>query len=173
MKRLATTLLLFLIPLAATAQLKVGVMNPDSVLNAMPEATQVQNELQEYVNERQQTFQQRYQDWINQVTEYSESVQAGSYTEQEQVQEEERLAMLQEELNALESRIQSQIQERQTELFNPLLVRVEEAMAEVAEEMGLDYVLNRRSSMGDPIVYYSSSRAPDITQQVIDKLTQN
>ncbi|NBB76007.1 MAG: hypothetical protein GVY02_01390 [Bacteroidetes bacterium] len=173
MKQFATTLLLVLVPLVASAQLSVGVMNPDSVLNAMPEATEVQAELQEYVNERQQTFQERYQDWINQVTEYSEAVEAGNYTEQQQLEEEERLATIQEELNALESRIQSQIQEKQSELFNPLLLQVEEAMAEVAEEMGLDYVLNRRSSMGDPIVYYSSSRAPDITQQVIDKLTQN
>lgn len=173
MKRFATTLLLILVPLVASAQLSVGVMNPDSVLNAMPEATEVQAELQEYVNERQQTFQERYQDWINQVTEYSEAAEAGNYTEQQQLEEEERLATIQEELNALESRIQTQIQEKQSELFNPLLLQVEEAMAEVAEEMGLDYVLNRRSSMGDPIVYYSSSRAPDITQQVIDKLTQN
>lgn len=173
MKQFATTLLLVLVPLVASAQLSVGVMNPDSVLNAMPEATEVQAELQEYVNERQQTFQERYQDWINQVTEYSEAVEAGNYTEQQQLEEEERLATIQEELNALESRIQSQIQEKQSELFNPLLLQVEEAMAEVAEEMGLDYVLNRRSSMGDPIVYYSSRRAPDITQQVIDKLTQN
>lgn len=173
MKRLSITLLLLLVPLAVSAQLKVAVMNPDSVLDAMPETEQVQTELQNYVDERQSDFQARYQDWINQMTEYSQQAEAGSLSQAEQQEEEARLSEMQQELNSLQQRIQQQIQQRQTELFNPLLVRVEEAMAEVSEEMGLDYVINKTSNTGDPIVYYASERAPDITQNVIDKLTQN
>lgn len=177
MKKLPITILLFLlfllIPLAASAQLKVGVMNPDDVLDAMPETEQVQAQLEDYIEERQEAFQSRYQDWINQLTEYSEQAEAGSLSENEQQEEEERLGELQQELNSLQERIQQQIQQRQSELFNPLLTRVENAMAEVSEEMGLDYVINKALNTGDPIVYYSSDRAPDITQNVIDKLTQN
>lgn len=173
MKRLSITLLLLLVPLAASAQLKVAVMSPDSVLDAMPETEQVQAELEEYMQERQSAFQTRYQDWIDQMTEYSEQAEAGNLSEAEQQEEEARLSEMQQELNSLQQRIQQQIQQRQTELFNPLLVRVEEAMAEVSEEMGLDYVINKASNTGDPIVYYTSERAPDITQNVIDKLTQN
>lgn len=173
MKRLSITLLLFLVPLAVSAQLKVAVMNPDSVLDAMPETEQVQTELESYIQERQNAFQERYQDWIDQMTQYSEQAEAGNLSQQEQAEREEQLNELQQELNSFQQRIQQQIQQRQTELFNPLLVRVEQAMAEVSEEMGYDYVINKASNMGDPIVYYSSDRAPDITQQVIDKLTQN
>ncbi|MDZ7718509.1 MAG: OmpH family outer membrane protein [Balneolaceae bacterium] len=173
MKRLSITCLLLLVPLAVSAQLRVAVMNPDSVLDAMPESAEVQAELESYIQERQNTFQQRYQDWIDQMTEYSEQAEAGNLSQEEQAEEEERLNELQQELNSFQQRIQQQIQQRQTELFNPLLMRVEEAMAEVSEEMGYDYVLNKSSNMGDPIVYYTSERAPDITQQVIDKLTQN
>jgi len=173
MKRLSITFLLFLVPLAVSAQLKVAVMNPDSVLDAMPETEQVQAELEKYIQERQNTFQQRYQEWIDQMTAYSEDAEAGNLSEQQQAEEEERLNEMQQELNSFQQRIQQQIQQRQTELFNPLLVRVENAMAEVSEEMGLDYVINKASNTGDPIVYYTSERAPDITQNVIDKLTQN
>lgn len=173
MKRLSITLLFLLVPLLASAQLKVAVMNPDSVLDAMPETEQVQTELQNYIDERQDAFQARYQNWIDQMTEYAEQAENGSLSEAEQQEEEQRLNEMQQELNSLQQRIQQQIQQRQTELFNPLLVRVEEAMAEVSEEMGLDYVINKASNTGDPIVYYSSERAPDITQNVIDKLTQN
>lgn len=173
MKRLSITLLLLLVPLAASAQLKVAVMNPDSVLDALPETGQVQTELQDYIQERQSAFQTRYQDWINQLTEYSEQAEAGNLTEQEQQEEEERLAELQQEMNSLQQRIQQQIEQRRAELFNPLSERVDQAIAEVSEEMGLDYVINKASTAGDPIVYYASERAPDITQNVIDKLTQN
>jgi outer membrane protein len=173
MKRLSITLLLLLVPFVVSAQLKVAVMNPDSVLDAMPETEQVQTELDNYIQERQSAFQQRYQEFIDQMTAYSQQAEAGNLSQDEQVEEEERLTELQQELNSFQQRIQQQIQQRQSDLFNPLLVRVEDAMAEVSEEMGLDYVINKTSNMGDPIVYYTSDRAPDITQQVIDKLTQN
>lgn len=173
MKRLLITTLLLTLPVLASAQLKVGIMSPDEVLDALPETAQVQAELEQYIQQRQATFQNRYQDWIEQLTQYSEQAEAGELTEDEQRREEERLTEMQEELNSLQNRIEQQIQQRQNELFNPLLVRVENAMAEVSEELGLDFVINKESSTGDPIVYYSSQRASDITQNVIEKLTQN
>lgn len=173
MKRLSITLLFLLVPLVASAQLRMAVMNPDSVLDAMPETQQVQAELEDYIEERQNAFQDRYQEWINQMTEYSEQAEDGTLSEAEQQEEEARLNEMQQELNSLQQRVQQQIQQRQTELFNPLLERVDAAMAEAAEEMGVDYVINKATNTGDPIVYFVSDRSPDITQNVIDKLTQN
>lgn len=173
MKRISIVLLLLLVPVIASAQLRVAIMSPDSVLDAMPETAQVQSELENYIQERQSAFQTRYQEWVDVLTAYSEQAEAGNLSPEEQQSEEQRLSDMRDELNSFQQRIQQQIQEKQTELFDPLLVRVEDAMAEVSEEMGLDYVINKSSSTGDPIVYYASQRAPDITQNVIDKLTQN
>ena len=170
MKRITVLTLLLLLPLAASAQLKVGIMNPDDVLDAMPEAAQVQADLESFAQERQSAFQQRYRTWIEEVTAYSERVEAGEISEAEQAAEEERLAEMQEEVTNMQQNLEREIQQRQAELFNPLLIKVEDAMAEVAEEMGLDFVLNKTSNTGDPIVYYASERATDITQQVIEKL---
>jgi outer membrane protein len=148
-------------------------MDPDEVLDALPETIQVQEDLERFVEQRQSTFQTRYQDWLAQITSYSERMEAGTLSDAERRNEEERLTEMQEELNSLQQRIQRQVQERQNELFNPLLLRVENAMAEVSEEMGLDFVLNKTTNTGDPIIYFSSQRAPDITERVIQKLTQN
>ncbi len=173
MKKILITALLFTLPVVASAQLKVGIMSPDEVLDAMPETAQVQQQLEEYIQQRQATFENRYQQWIEELTEYSERAEAGELSEDQQRREEERLSEMEEELNSLQNRIQQQIQQRQNELFSPLLERVENAMAEVSEELGIDFVINKESSTGDPIVYYSSARASDITQNVIEKLTQN
>jgi outer membrane protein len=174
MKRiLITTILLLSIPVLASAQLKVGIMDPDQVLDSMPEASQVQAELEQYIEQRQAAFQQRYQDWMEELTDYAERDEAGTFSDNERQQAEERLTEMQEELNAMQMRIEQQIEQRQGELFNPLLVKVEEAMAEVSEELGLDFVINKTSNTGDPIVYYASERAADITQNVIQKLTEN
>ena len=148
-------------------------MDPDVVLDALPETIQVQQDLERFVEQRQSTFQTRYQDWLTQITSYSERMEAGTLSDAEMQSEEVRLTEIQEELNSLQQRIQRQVQERQNELFNPLLLRVENAMAEVSEEMGLDFVLNKTTNTGDPIIYFSSQRAPDITERVIQKLTQN
>ena len=173
MKKIIIATLFLVIPVVASAQLKVGIMSPDVVLDAMPEAAQVQSELENYIQQRQNSFQTRYQDWIAELTEYAELMENGTMSDAEQRRREEALAEKQEELNSLQQRIESQIQQRQAELFNPLLVKVEDAMAEVSEELGLDFVLNKTSNTGDPIVYYASQRAADITERVIQKLTQN
>lgn len=173
MKKTVLLIFLFLLPLVSTAQLKVGIMDPDVVIDALPETERVQTELQNFINQRQTTFQERYQDWLSQVTDYSERLEAGELSDAQQNALEESLSEMQEELNSLQQRIERQIQERQNELFSPLLLRVENAMAVVSEELGLDFVINKTSNTGDPIIYYASQRAPDITEKVIQKLTQN
>jgi outer membrane protein len=173
MKRILLTTITLFLPVLAFGQLKVGIMNPDEVLNALPQTAQVESDLQQYVDERQTAYQDRYQAWINEITEFSERVEAGELGEAEQQQEQQRLTEQQEELSNMQNRIQRQIQERQNQLFTPLLNRVEEAMNEVAEELGLEFVLNKNASTGDPIIYYSSQRGVDITERVIQKLTQN
>lgn len=173
MKKLQLLLFALLFPLVAQAQLSVGVMSPDQVLDALPETAQIETQLQEYVQQREQAFQDRYQSWIEEVTAYSEAVEAGEYTEEQQVEEEQRLAELEEGLSSFQTRTQNQIRQRQNELFTPLLSRVEEAMQNVSDEMGLSYVLNKQSGTGDPIVYYISDRGVDITDRVIQYLSQN
>src|SRR5690625_6065630 len=81
--------LLLLLPVVASAQLKVGVMNPDEVLDAMPEATEVQSQLEQFIEQRQNNFQSRYQEWISALTEYSELMEAGALNEQQQLEHEE------------------------------------------------------------------------------------
>lgn len=173
MKQTILTALFILLPLSVFGQLKVGIMNPDDVLDALPETEQVQTQLQQYIQQRQADFQDRYQVWIEDLTEFSELAEAGELSEEEQASREQRLQERQEELSNLENRIQRQIQQRQNELFSPLLNRVDQAMSDVAEEMGLEFVINKTASTGDPIVYYASDRGVDITDRVIQKLTQN
>lgn len=173
MKKLKLLLFIVLMPLLANAQLSVGVMSPDEVLDSLPETAEIESSLQEFTQEREQRFQERYQSWIEELTEYSEKVEAGEYSEQEQSEEEERLSELEEELSNYQNRIQNEIRQKQNELFSPLLNRVEQAMESVSEEMGLKYVLNKQSGQGDPIVYYMSDRGVDITERVIQHLTQN
>lgn len=176
LKKLIITILVAGFPLLAgaqTAQLKVGIMNPERVMDSLPETQQIQGELEEYIQQRQQEFSQEYSVYIESVTNYEEGIESGTLSGAERVQEEERLTETEEELGNLEQRIQTQIQNRQNELLGPVMQRVEAAMESVARELDLDYVLNTQTSRGDPLIYYSSQRGVDITDQVIEQLTSN
>jgi len=173
LRKTVLTILLASIPLLAAAQLKVGIMNPERVMDSLPETEEIQRELEQFVQQRQQEFTESYSVWIEAVTSYEERVEDGTLSGQQRQQEEERLMEQEEELGNMEQRIQAQIQNRQNELIGPVMQRVEDAMETVARELDLDYVLNQQTSTGDPVVYYSSERGVDITDQVIEKLTSN
>ena len=156
-----------------SAQLSVGIMSPDDVLDSLPETAEIESELQSFVDERERNFERRYQAYIEKITEYSERVEAGTISEAEQQAEEEEIEDMEEDLTNLQNRVERQIREKQNELFSPLLNRIEAAMETVSRDLGLDYVINKSTSTGDPIVYYASDRGVDITQNVIDYLTEN
>lgn len=173
MKKILLISLITLLPVMVSAQLKVGIMSPDQVLDSLPETSQIERELEAYVQERERSFEGSYQNYIEKMTDYSERMEAGTISEDEQASIEEELVNLEEELNGLQNRIERQIRQRQNELFSPLLNRVEAAMESVSQELGLDYVINKTASTGDPIVYYASDRGVDITERVIEHLTNN
>jgi len=173
MRQLLLITTIFLLPFAVYGQLKVGIMDPQSVLEALPETEGVQAELDSFVREKQNDFQQRYSTWIEDVTEYTEQVEAGNLSEQEKQSQEEQLAEMEEELENYQQRVQNQIQQKQNELLNPLLIKIENTMELIAENLNLDFVINKTASTGDPIVYYSSDRGVDITDRVIEELINN
>lgn len=172
-KKIVLTILIVSIPLLASAQMKVGIMNPERVMDSLPETEEIQRELEQFVQQRQQEFTESYSVWIEAVTSYEERVEDGTLTGQQRQQEEERLMEQEEELGNMEQLIQAQIQNRQNELIGPVMQRVEDAMETIAIELDLDFVLNQQTSTGDPVVYYSSERGVDITDQVIEILTSN
>ncbi len=81
MKRiLILTILIVTLPLLAEAQLKVGVMNPETVLDQLPETEQVQRELDSFIQQRREEFSQQYQNWMESVSEFQDQVENGALT---------------------------------------------------------------------------------------------
>jgi outer membrane protein len=173
LKKITITALFLFIPIVVMGQMKVGVMSPQMVLDALPETADRQAELQTFINDKRIEFTEKYSEWIDAVNTFEEQVQSNLLNDQARQREEERLAEMEEELGNLENRIQNEIDRKRAELLNPILQRIDNAMREVADEMGLDFVINKETGIGDPIVYFTSQRGVDITQRVIQKLTSN
>ncbi|MDR9388621.1 MAG: OmpH family outer membrane protein [Balneolaceae bacterium] len=173
MKTLLLSMLLGFVSLTTHAQSSVGIMNPQEVLAQLPETQAVEQQLQQFVAERQADFEARYTTWVQDVTTFQESVAEGELTSQAQQQEEQRLTQLQTELETLEQQFQADLQNRRAQLLDPILERMDVAMAQVAKEQDLSLVINKATAAGDPIVYFTSNNAVDITDAVVEQMNSS
>jgi len=153
------------------SELKIGYVNPQSILANMPEMRAVQQRLQNFTARKQQELLTLEQDFQTQVAQYQQKV--GVISAEAQQQEEVRLGQLQQELLQAQEVAEQELAQRRDELVGPLLEQIGSAIEAVAQEQGLSYVLNTTTSSGDMIILYASEdfRAKfDITQSVMEEL---
>lgn len=151
--------------------LQIGYVDPQAILNKMPEMKAVQQRLQNFIEKKRKEFASKQQDFEQKVSEYQQK--EAVISEDAKRKEEERLGKMNAELQQYQTQIQQEIQQKQQELVGPLLDQIDNAVSSVAERKGLTYVINTTTSQGDVIVLYASQEAQDkynITQQVMDEL---
>ena len=156
---------------SANSELKIGYVNPQSILANMPEMRAVQQRLQNFTARKQQELSTLEQEFQTQVAEYQQK--AAVISAEAQKQEEARLGKLQQELLQTQEIAEQELAQRRDELIGPLLEQIGSAIETVALKQGLSYVLNTTTSSGDMIVLYASEefRAKfDITQSVMEEL---
>lgn len=165
---LAMLLLLLMLHSSVNAQeIKIGYMNPQAVLDALPQTDQLRQQMESYLQNKQQELIAKEQS-VN--AEYQAFLQnAINLSEVELESEQERLAGLREELNQMQQNAEVEVQRRRAELLNPILQKMDEAVAAIAEEMGLDFVLNEGSRSGDAFLFFGQEEL-NITQRVIDRV---
>ena len=153
------------------SELKIGYVNPQSILANMPEMRAVQQRLQNFTARKQQELSTLEQNFQTQVAEYQQKV--GVISPEAQQQEEARLGQLQQELLQAQEVAEQELAQRRDELVGPLLEQIGSAIETVAQNQGLSYVLNTTTSSGDMIILYASEdfRSKfDITQSVMEEL---
>ena len=153
------------------SELKIGYVNPQSILANMPEMRAVQQRLQNFTARKQQELLTLEQDFQTQVAQYQQKV--GVISAEAQQQEEVRLGQLQQDLLQAQEVAEQELAQRRDELVGPLLEQIGAAIEAVAQKQGLSYVLNTTTSSGDMIILYASEdfRAKfDITQSVMEEL---
>ncbi|MGM0588175.1 MAG: OmpH family outer membrane protein [Bacteroidota bacterium] len=167
-KSLFVFILLFSIAPIAAAQLNVGYMNPQDVLSQLEERQEIEQQLNDFIEEKRAELETNTADFQNAVAEYQQK--ASSMSEEQRSKEEERLATMEQELQEYQRGIQNQMQQKRTELLSPLLRRMDEAIKEVADDRGLDFVINKSTGNGESIIFYAAEGTVDITSAVLAKL---
>ena len=141
LKKIVMAVALIALPaLGAMAQQKFAHMNAQAVIVEMAEYKKAQTDLETmqkgYQDELQRTqdeFNKKYQEYVAQADSLPRNI-----AERRQKELQDMNARIQE----FGENAQKQLQERETELFKPLIERAKDAIKEVAREGGYSYIFD-------------------------------
>ena len=154
-------------------ELKIGYLNPQDVLERMPETATIEKELNDLAQSRQTTFTTRVQKFQTDVQRFQQNASVMSNDARDK--EEQRLIAEEEALQGLQMEIQQELANKRNELLRPVLEKIDTAISAVAKELSLTYVLNESTSQGESILLFISDDGKtrlNITEKVIAKLVQ-
>ena len=131
---------LCMLPLAASAQSKFGYFNYDDMLKAMPEYTEAQNNLNmlkdNYESELKRSedeFNKKYTEFLDGQKEFPKSIL---------MKRQKELQNLMDQTLEFKKDVKEMLSKAEKNLMAPVKQKLDEAVAAVAQEKALDYVIN-------------------------------
>ena len=167
MKTIKITILMCVVALSTTAMAqkgtKVGHINSNELLTAMPERTVVQKELEEYANELKVTLDVMRKEYETKVGEFqSKQDVMTDVIKDTKIKE---ITDLEKRITEFQQTAEADLQKKEQTLLQPIIDKAKTAINDVAKENGYTYVLD--SSVG--VVLYSVD-SDDILAKVKKKL---
>lgn len=156
---------------SSAQDIKIGYVDPQSILQKMPAMAAVQKKLQNYAAKKQQELTQQEDQYQQALQQYQQK--QAVLSDDAKKTEQQKLQKMQQQLQQLSNQDKQDVQQKQQDLVGPLVQQVQDAINKVAKKMNLTYVLNTMTQSGDYIILYASDSAQqkyDITQQVENEL---
>lgn len=160
------SVLLFTLP-NLFAQLNIGYVDSDTIMEQLPDAQDVQKKLDDMVQEWQEELGKMEKEWKALYDDYEKRKLIMS--DQKRVETEKELMQMEENISQYRQKkfgVNGELFTKQEELMKPVQNKVFNAIQEVAEEQEFDYVFDRS---GDIIFLYAKPDY-DITALVLEKL---
>ncbi len=168
MKRYIYTAAVFLLlTAAASAQLKIGYVDSDTILDKLPDAQDARTQLDQFIQEWQNELQKLEREWKSKYEDYDK---------RRLILTDENRAQIEAELIKMEQKIvdyrekkfgtNGELFLKQDELMKPVQNRVFNAISALAKELEYDFVFDRS---GGVLVLYAKEEH-DLTAKVMEKL---
>lgn len=129
-----------MVPDGFTQDFKIGYVDPRIILQRMPEAKAVQQQIQNLYDRKQNEIATRQQELQSELQDYQQKV--GVLSEEARMTEEERLSQMDLEFRQLQSDAQTEIQQQSNQLMEPLFDQIQVSVDNVAKQLGIDLILN-------------------------------
>ena len=149
----------------ANAQtVKIAHVNTNEVMNAMPERTKAEKNLENYYNELQDQLKVMYTEYQTKLQEYQANAETMSNLVTQS--KEKELVDIESRITAFQANAESEFENKRAELLAPLLEKIQNAINSVGKEKGYTYILD----VATGAAVYIGTDAVDVTKDVKTKL---
>lgn len=166
--RLVPLLALLLAAPAARAQDRIAYANVELVLSLMPATADANKAMQQYQEELAARLRTK-EEYAQQKLEEAQSAVANGATDTELDAYRTELAKLENEIRAQAADSDRKMAEKRDALMAPIIDRLGDVLAQIAEEQKYDFILNGVDGSGTSIVLYGRDDR-DVTTLVLEKL---
>jgi len=156
--------ILFGCSLTQAQNLKIGYVDSRGVSEQLPEVKAAYTQLGEFQKKKQQELQKKAEDFRQKVQQAEQD--AANMTDQMKAAKQRELEAGQEQLQIEQNSMQTEVANREKQLFEPIEKRIQSAITEVANENGYTYVLAKEVLLHFPA-------GEDISSLVVKKLLAN
>lgn len=167
-----TSAILLLLGATALHAQRIGYAEPQAILDALPERNAIERELEEFYEQWEDDYNVAYEIYSEELFLFEQN--RGNMSQNERQRAQQNLQQLAMQLQELQQEFSIRFDERRAELTAPVVESIYQAIQTVAKDLNLDYVLNKETSLSDPIVFITQNNpnAINITDRVIQLLTQ-
>ncbi len=170
MKKLIILSVLFFTSTISFAQLKIGYIDSDAIMDNLPDVQDARRKLDALVSEWQSELNKLENEWKTKFDDYEKrklimTDQTRAETESELIKLENQIAQFREKKFGTGG----ELFQKQDELMKPVQNKIFTVLKEIAEEDNYDYVFDRS---GDIMILYAKEQY-DLTSKVLDRLKLN
>jgi len=164
-----SVLVVIALPVAglASAQSKIGHINSEAIMQALPEAIDAQRSLDGMVAQWESELQKMQSDWKKKFDEYDKKKLI--LTDQARADAEKELRELDQSIADFRNKKFGQngeLFQKQNEVMKPIQNKIFKVLEDIAKEDGYDYVFDRS---GEILLLYANDKN-DLTQKVLARM---
>lgn len=167
MKRIILVLVLVLAAAAAHAQSKIGHINSEAIMQALPEAIDAQKSLDALVAQWEAELQKMQAEWKRKFDDYDKKKLI--LTDQVRADAEKELRDLDQAIADYRTKKFGQngeLFQKQNEVMKPIQNKIFKVLEEIARDDGYDYIFDRS---GEILLLYANDKR-DLTALVISRM---
>jgi outer membrane protein len=167
MRRLSVAVLLALACAGAAAQMKIGHINSETIMQTLPEAIDAQKSIDALVAGWEADMQKMQAEWKKKFDDYDRRKLI--LTDQVRVDQERELRELDQSVTDFRTKKFGQngeLFQKQNEIMKPIQNKMFHVLEEIAKDDGYDYIFDRS---GEILVLYANDKY-DLTQRVLQRM---
>jgi outer membrane protein len=163
MKRIAVIAVMLIIVAfagqnAGAQSLKFGHINKDELIQALPDFDTARVKLEKYTKELQNYLELMQVELANKSDAYQK--EAKNLTDLVRQTKEQELVDTQRKIQEYQQSAQQDLQNKQAELFQPIVTKVDKAIEGVGKENGFVYIFN--TGQGTALAFFDESKSTNV-----------